>query len=66
MGKMKTYRFPNSTEFRYKKKHAQFSKIFWILHEKIQYSKASIAIDLKDIRILKIPRIYRIHQKISC
>ena len=39
-------------------------KFFWILHEKIQYWKASIAIDLKDIRILKILRIYRIYQRI--
>ena len=39
---------------------------FWIFHEKIQYSKASTAINLKDIRILKICRIYKINQRISC
>ena len=39
---------------------------FWIFHDKIQYSKASTAINLKDIRILKICRIYRINHKISC
>ena len=34
---------------------------FSIFHEKIQYSKASTAMNLKDMRILKIPRIYRIN-----
>ena len=44
----------------------KISIFFWIFHEKIQYSKASTAINLKDIRILKICRIYRINQRISC
>ena len=35
----------------------KISIFFWIFHEKTQYSKASTAINLKDIRILKIPRI---------
>ena len=43
----------------------KFSILFWNFHEKIQYSKASTANNLKDIRILKIPRIYRIDQRIS-
>ena len=38
---------------------------FWIFHEKPQYSKASTAMNLKDIRILKIRRICRINQIIS-
>ena len=44
----------------------KISIFFWIFHEKIQYSKASTVINSKDIRILKIPRIYRIDQRISC
>ena len=32
---------------------------------KIRYSKASTVMNLKDIRILKIPRMYRIDQRIS-
>ena len=35
----------------------KFSILFWIFHEKIQYSKASTTINLKDIRILKIPTV---------
>ena len=33
MGEMKTSRFPHSTEFRYKKKHAQISKFFYWSYE---------------------------------
>ena len=43
----------------------KFSKKIWIFHEKSEYSKAFTAINLKDIRISKIPSIYRIDQRIS-
>ena len=43
----------------------KISTFFWIFHEKPQYSKASTAMNLKDIRILKIRRICRINQIIS-
>ena len=43
----------------------KISEFFWIFHEKIQYSKASTAMNFKNIRILKTHRIYRIDQRIS-
>ena len=46
-------------------KFEKFQFFFWIFHEKTQYSKAATAINLKDIRILKIPRVHRIRERIS-
>ena len=60
------WKFDFSSKFWKFENSEKIPTFFGIFHEKVQYSNASTIINSKNIRILKITRIYRIDQRISC